>query len=69
MELCSFLLAVCSSAFLLGQTAKFNFVSIDVGGAVETQVRGVNKYGDISVFIDYEFGMSGSRAITTGAQL
>ena len=35
---------------LLGQMAKFNFVSIDVGGAVETQVRGVNKYGEIVGF-------------------
>jgi hypothetical protein len=35
---------------LPGQAAKFNFVSIDVGGAVETQVRGVDKYGEVVGF-------------------
>jgi hypothetical protein len=32
------------------QTANFNFVSINIAGAVETQVRGVNKYGEIVGF-------------------
>lgn len=35
---------------LFGQTANFNFVSIDIAGAAETQVRGVNKYGEIVGF-------------------
>lgn len=35
---------------LAGQTANFNFVSIDVADSVETQVRGVNEYGEIVGF-------------------
>jgi hypothetical protein len=35
---------------VVGQTSPFNFVAVDIPGAVETYLRGVNNYGEIVGF-------------------